>query len=60
MQAVPGYAHAARQQTSAPGLKSGSVVALYRDPCASAHLSNPAPGLKSGHLESLYRDRART
>ena len=36
----------ARQQTSAPGLKSGSDVALYRDRCASAHLLKSCTGIQ--------------
>jgi hypothetical protein len=50
----------ARQQTSAPGLKSGFVGALYRDTAPVPLYQNSAPGLKSGHLVSLYRDRANT
>ena len=50
----------ARQQTSAPGFKSGFVGALYRDPCASAPLLKFCTGIQKWSSASLYRDRANT
>ena len=44
---------AARQQTSAPGLKSGFVGALYRDPCASAHLLKFCTGTQKWSLSKF-------
>jgi hypothetical protein len=43
----------ARQQISAPGLKSGFVVALYRDPCASAHLLKSCTGIQKWSLRKF-------
>ena len=44
---------AARQQNSAPGLKSGSVGALYRDRCASAPLLKSCTGTQKWSLSKF-------
>ena len=47
-----------RQQNSVPGFKSGSVEALYRDPCASAHLLKFCTGTQKWSL-SRFVPRSR-